>query len=202
MAIINKIPDYYLIGQVNNTNQPYAINTEQQLGGYSNRSHTCNEAVFKLDISTIPAGSEITAVSFTVNITSNNDGSSTPNDICVREQDKGTWNDDGSTEPARNNPAFFNTTAGAGEVVYQNILTQYTLPIGGDGTITIPSSAAMVGLVTDYMNGVKDINNGLILTYYPEYYSYYLNVDSIQYTIEYKASAPSLRRRLIITQGF
>ena len=189
-------PDYYLIGLTNYGDDGYAKNSVQQLGGYVSRSAYCWEAVHKIDYSNIPSGSTITSVIVDVNIVDNN--CATDNiGLDIREQDKGTWVEVDGSQPTRLNPAFFDENGSGNE--YANVLSSVPIPATATGIFTIPSSQNLVDMVQNQLDGVKDPDNGLIITYYTGYYGYYCTVDTIQITVEYEGGSSTRRRVMIIS---
>ena len=188
-------PDYYLIGLTNYDDDGYAKNTEQLLGGYYNRTSYCWEAVNKIDYSQIPSGSTITSVTVDVNFIDNNCATDNLN-LSVREQDKGTWVEVDGSQPTRLNPSFFDENGDGNE--YTNVLSEIKISANATGIFTIPSSQALIDLIQAQLDGTKDKDNGLIITYYTDYYGYYGTIDTIQFTIEYESSV-SRRRVMIIS---
>jgi len=186
--------DYYLIGETNTIANAYLKNGLQKLGGYEGRNQYCWEAVAKLNFSSIPVAATILSVTVDVNIV--NFHSSGTHDLQVREQDRGVWYEDSGTEPSRLNPAYFDQV----NVVFANILSGEEVPNSPNTPliITIPSSTTLVQLVQDQLDGVKDVDNGLMITYYSGYHDYYIEIDAIQFTIEYESAAPPSRRKVMV----
>jgi len=185
--------NFYLIGLTNSSDDGYAENSQQRLGGYAGRSQYCWESVISIDYSTIPSDATIKSVTIDVEIIDYNSGSNIV-PLEVREQDKGSWKKVEGDQPRRTNPTFFDETT-----EFPAALSSVDIPVNGTGIFTIPSTDELVQLVQDQLDGTKNPANGIMITYYPEYYNYYLEIDSIQFTIEYESTNPTRRKVMIIS---
>jgi hypothetical protein len=173
--IIN--PDRFLIGLNNYTPDAYSKNGTDRLGGYDGRVSYCWESLMAIDLSGIPAGATIDSVTLDVNVTANN--SASLHALEVHEQTLvSSWTDTPSTEPDRNTPAGFDTLT-----VLATLSSSATF--NGTGLKTIPTSASLVALFQDFLDGVKSGSKGIMVSYYTGYFGYYLNQDSITINVTY-----------------
>lgn len=179
-------PDYFRIAIDSNVNLSYQKNGSMKLGGYSSRSQYAWEVLFRPDISGIPAGSTVDSVTMDVNYIDNNTQSTVS--LTVWEQDKGSWTDNGSTEPRRGIAPFNDYTEWTTSLSSVNV--------GGfqTGIFTIPTSSSLVNWFQGIVNG--NTNDGLILTGYSDYFSWYGTIDAVEVTVNYTAG--STRRRIMI----
>ena len=196
MAQVATTVDHFLIGVDNYTAAPYQKNGNNKLGGYKNRNQYCWEAVQYSSLSSIPAGSTITAVDMSVHINSYNSSNTSAFNIDVRTQDKGSWADNGVDEPSRTMPAFFDSA-----VEYTEILSYAPVPIQPAGavdlTVNIPSTTQIVSKFQGWLDGTIT-NDGYLITYYPEHFSHYIIADAISYTITYDPPSGGRRRLMIM----
>ena len=192
MPQASRTVDRFSIGIDNYTRLGYQKNGEIKLGGYTSRQQYCWESVQMDAMDGIPSGSTILSVSFDVNIVDYESGV-TVIDLSIRTQDKGSWADNGSTEPSRAIPDFFDETT-----EYAEILASVEVPVQHTGIITISSTPELVSKMQGWLDGTIQ-NDGFILAYYPDHYSYYIDVDSITYTIDYEAGSGARRRIMVIS---
>jgi hypothetical protein len=185
--------NYFLIGYTNYSDDGYHKDTEQKLGGYSSRAQYCWESVTKIDYSSITLRATIEEVTIDVNITDYLSANS-PVDLEVREQDKGSWIESAGNIPRRTNPTFFDEST-----KFPDPLSVVSIPVQGVGVFTIPSTPELVQLIQDQLDGTKDPNNGIMITYYPDYYNYYITINQIQFTIKYTESSTGRRRIMVIS---
>lgn len=191
MATLVNVTDIYDIGIDDYTPLPYQKNGIIKVGGYDSRQQYCWEILMRLDVTGLPPDAVITSITTDINITNYNSNNS-PDNLSIRVQDKGAWTDNDTDEPTRVKPAFFDET-GSGQ--FPSILTEEPVPVDFVGILTLNSTQAFVDWANDVVNGVQPAN-GLMLTHYPNYYAYYIEADTIQFTIEYDAG--STRRRVMI----
>lgn len=194
MATLVTTADYFTIGIDDYTALPYEKNGNIKMGGYASRAQYCWEILLDPDFSLIPAGSTITSISADVNITDYQSGN-TPVALSIMIQDKGSWVDNGSDEPTRVKPAFFDESGTDNE--FTQVLTQKDVPVDFTGILTLDSTQTFVDWANDVLNGVQP-DNGMMLTHYPDYYAYYITADQIQFTVEYESGGGPTRRRVMI----
>lgn len=168
-------PDWFAIGLSNYTSDAYSKNSATaKIGGYASRTAYIWEVLFRPDLSGIPGGSTISAVTISFVVGATVGG---PFNLRVHEQNKATWADNGSTIPRWNTaPNSDSATA------WPAYLSQVSA--SGTGTKTIPTSA---NLVTWFQSKIGTTNNGLILTWYTEYFGWYLTGGTVTVTITYEA---------------
>ena len=174
MAVDNNSPDYFLLGLTNYSDDGYQKNGNVQMGGYSSRTAYVWEVLFKPDFSGVPNGSTITTVTIDVTLTSG--GAGGPFDLEVHDQDKGSWADS-SPEPSwGENPNNDSATA------WPSALS--SVSAARSGTRTIPTSSNLVDWFQDVLDGAET-NDGLVLTWYGEYFGWYAYVSGITVNITY-----------------
>jgi len=187
-------PDHFEIGIDNYTPLPYLKNSEMKIGGYKSRQQYCWEVVQKPALDSIPSGSTILSATTDVKVVTYNSGGNAV-DLEMRDQDKGAWSDDGASQPSRVDPSFFDETE-----EYATILTSEPIPASGSEgvTFTLSSTPELVAKVQGWLDGTIP-NNGFLITYYPDYYAYWITIDSVVYTIEYESGSGARRRITIIS---
>ncbi len=171
-------PDYYELNQINFDGTSYQKNGAVELGKFDRETSYVSETLIDLDLSGVPAGSIIDAVKLEFDIVSNSidaPGTMVPT---VREQNKGAWTDNGSTEPIYDTFAFTAWPAGVATG------TTVTSSTSGGTTITVASTAAFIALIQDILDGVKP-NDGIMLTGNTSFFSWFVTIDTITITIDF-----------------
>lgn len=188
MAVDIKTPDHFLIGLTNYVADGYSKNGDDKIGGYGNRTAYIWECLAFCDISGISAGSTINSVTIDVNVTTNT--TIAANDLTVHEQNKTSWTDDGSTEPKWDNPAALAVGTWPSSLANSALFSD-------TGLKTVTSTAALVALFQDFVDGVKDAADGVILCYQTDYFGYYLTQNAITFNVDYTAASGANRRIFI-----
>lgn len=165
MALANIRGDYFRLWQENTVVQPYLKNSAMRFGQYLRGvgNFYVSEILIACNTSSIPSGSTVTAVTIDFNITVNSLGSSLT--ASVHKQDKGSWTDTGSA-PVYN--TFANTAWGSALTTLSVSNTPAT------GNITFPSSTGLVSLVQEWVNGVGNPADGLILGINASFFGWFL----------------------------
>ncbi len=182
-------PDYFEMNYLNFVAQAYEKNGSCNIGqwfrnvgiGYS------TECLVKCDVSGIPAGSIVTGVTIDFDIVANTlVGNQT---MVVAEQDTGGWTDTGSL-PVFDNPFSVNNPWPAA------LSSLGGLNGGSSGTQTIPTSAGLVSLFQDFVDGVKTDADGVILQMNTATTAWHLDIDTITVNVTY--TEPVSRRVFIV----
>ena len=187
MAVLNQDVDFFLLGLTNYAPDGYSKNAAK-MGGYAGRIIYCWECLFDVDLSSIPAGSTITAVTIDVNISDNNTGVAGVT-LRVHEQNKNPWADNGISIPK-----WATAPNQASSAAWPTALSSVG-PFTGTGLKTLPTSANLVSwFQTELDSG--HTNNGLVLTYYNEYFAWWATVGDVDINVTY--TAPSSQRRVMV----
>ena len=187
MGTLNQDVDFFLLGLTNYTADGYSKNSAK-MGGYASRTIYCWEILFDVDLSSIPAGSTIDSATVDVNISANNTGGA-GGTLRVHEQNKNSWSDNGSSVPS-----WANAPNNSSSVAWPTALASNG-PFTGTGLKTLGSTANLVSwFQTELDSG--HTNNGLVLTYYNEYFSWWATVDDVDITVNY--TEPSGQRRVMV----
>lgn len=166
-------PDYFLIGQDNYSPEAYQKNGDCQIGGYD-RDAYCWEVLFRPNLSGVTAGADITSVTIDVSLTSG--GAGGPFTLAAHDQDKGSWTDS-DPEPAwSENPNNDSTDS------WPTALS--SVSAARNGVRTIPTSSNLVDWFQDVLDGIET-NDGLILSWYTEYFAWFGFVDDVTVNITY-----------------
>ena len=166
MAVVNIRGDYFRIWQENTVDQGYLKNSSMRFGEYLRGAGNfyVAEILIACNTSSIPSGSTVSSVTIDFDITVNN-LSSVPLTASVHKQDKGSWTDTGSS------PTYgtFANTAWASALTTLSVSNTPST-----GNITFPTSAGLVSLVQDWVNGTGSASDGLILGINAAYFGWFL----------------------------
>lgn len=189
MSIDINTPDYFELRYTNFAAGPYEKNGNCNIGLWDRGVGVgyVTECLIKCDVSGIPAGSTVTAVTIDFDIVTNTLISNQTMEAC--EQDQGGWTDTGSL-PVYDNPF---TSSNPWPAALSSL---GGLNGGSSGTQTIPTSAGLVALLQDFIDGVKTAADGIILQMYTGTTAWYLDIDTLKVNVTY--TAPVSRRVFII----
>jgi hypothetical protein len=188
MATAQIRSDWYALGSVNTIVDPYQKNGTVKVGKYLRDAANLYvaECLVACDVSSIPSGSTVTSVTCSFNLASTNLSGAPSQTILLKKQDNGTWNDNGSTEPVYNapNPPFDTSHA------WPTALSSLSSISNGDSGIkTIPTSAGLVALVQEMVDGTFIAHNGIILAMTTSYYDWWININAITVDVVYTSTS-------------
>jgi len=188
MATAQIRSDWYGLGWVNTVVDAYQKNGTIKVGRYLRNASNLyvSEGLIACDISGIPAGSTVTAVTCSFNLSSTNLSGAPAQTIVLQKQDNGAWTDNGSTQPKYDaaNPPFDTSRSWPAALSSLGSINS-----GDSGTKTIPSSAGLVSLVQDWVNGTGTAHDGLILGMSCAYFDWYININTITVDVTYTPAA-------------
>lgn len=189
MAVANIRGDYFRLWQENTVNQAYLKNSAMRFGEYLRGAGNfyVAEILIACNTSSIPSGSTVTAVTIDFNITVNNLGSTLT--ASVHKQDKGSWTDTGSAPT-------YNTFANTAWASALTTLSVSNTP--STGNITFPTSAGLVSLVQDWVNGTGSASDGLILAINAAYFGWFLTGTVTNVNVTYTAPTGSTQGLLMM----
>lgn len=194
MAAENIISNYFGLEWLNTIVSAYNKNGNARVGRYF-RSATnlyVSEVLLGCNVAAIPKYSQVNSVTISFDVATTNLIGAPDQTINVVEQDNGAWVDNGSTEPVYNAPDPPFDTSHTWPAV---LSSSGGINNSSSGTLVIPSSPALVALVQDFVNEVKDAEDGLLLTMEASYFDWYLTINNISIDVDYSPppSSPILK---------
>lgn len=192
MPVIDISTDYFEMVNNNFDGTSYLKNGSAMLGSNNRDAAFVGETLLETDMSGIPVGSTIDAVEVKFTIDTNSFGG-TSFAIGVHENDKGAAGDNGSTSPSydfRTGLTFWSTTSWLAAVsLFDSSITSTS-----SGVQTASTDALIEALVQDMLDGVKP-QNGFILQGDTGFFSWFINVSTIEVNVTY--TAPIISRMII-----